>query len=53
MRKKSAPVGALVSSVFNTCASILARRHCGSVHYVESRVKRERLEDLCQLKNIP
>ena len=29
----------LVSSVLDTCASILARKHCGSVHYVESRVK--------------
>jgi len=25
--------------VFFTWASILARKHCGSVHYMESRVK--------------
>ena len=36
----------LVSSVFATCASIFDRKHCGSVHYVELKVKERNRVDL-------
>ena len=36
----------LDSSVFATCASIFARKHCGSVHYVELKVKERSSVDL-------